>query len=114
MSTPGKRTKTGAEPLAGGAAVFKALGHPERLRVVRALAEAPRSVNELHEACPSDLSTLSKHLAVLKRAGVLNAERRGREIRYSLRLTCAADFLECLLATEAGCGCDTPARKPAK
>lgn len=85
--------------------MFKALGHPERLRVVRALADGPRCVCELHEECPSDLSTLSKHLALLKRAGVLTSERRGREIWYSLKLTCAADFLECLLREKSGCGC---------
>ena len=105
MTISRKRPKSCAEPLEGSAGVFKALGHPERLRVVRALAEGSRCVCELHEACPSDLSTLSKHLAVLKRAGVLTSERRGREIWYSLKLTCAADFLECLLREKSGCGC---------
>ena len=100
--------------LSHAAAVFKALGHPERLRVVQALAQGPRCVCELHEACPSDLSTLSKHLTVLKRAGVVTSERRGREIWYSLRLTCAADFLECLLKSASGCGCENSACKPAK
>lgn len=107
------RSKSAA-PSENPAAVFKALGHPERLRVVRTLAGGPRRVCELHEACPSDLSTLSKHLAVLKRAGVVTGARRGREIWYSLRLTCAADFLACLLKNASGCGCENPAGKPAK
>lgn len=109
-----KSSKKAGTPTANPAAVFKALGHPERLRVVQALAQGPRCVCELHEACPSDLSTLSKHLAVLKRAGVVTGARRGREIWYSLRLTCAADFLACLLKNASGCGCEKPARKPAK
>lgn len=107
------RSKSAA-PSENPAAVFKALGHPERLRVVRTLAGGPRRVCELHEACPSDLSTLSKHLAVLRRTGVLATERRGREIWYSLRLTCAAEFLECLLRIGQGCDCHTASRRSGK
>ncbi len=90
------------------AAVFKALGHPERVRLVRALAQAPQCVCRLHEAHRCDLSTLSRHLAVLKAAGVVEAHRRGREIEYTLKLRCAADFLMCLdRKTGPACACAT-------
>ncbi len=105
MTTAKKTTDTLRHGLDEGAGVFKALGHPERLRVVRLLARGPLCVCDLHEACPSDMSTLSKHLAVLLRAGVVSRERRGRELHYSLKLTCAADFLECLLRERPGCAC---------
>ena len=57
------------------AAVFKALGHPTRLRIVKALAGGEKCVCELQGITGGSLSTVSRHLQVLRTAGVLAPER---------------------------------------
>jgi ArsR family transcriptional regulator len=78
------------------AAVFKALGHPTRLMVVAALADGPRCVCELTGYAGCDASTMSNHLAVLRNAGVLRADRRGSQIFYSVARSCVLDMIGCL------------------
>lgn len=112
MTAKQKRTEAPPE-WAAESAVFKALGHPERLRIVALLAAGPRCVCELHRPESNDLSTLSKHLAVLRRAGVVATARRGREIHYTLSLPCAGDFLTCLRGKSGrGVACDCKSGKP--
>lgn len=76
--------------------VFKALGHPSRLKMVESLCQGERCVCELQALVGSDMSTVSKHLAVLKEAGVVQDERRGTNIFYSLRMACVSSFLRCV------------------
>lgn len=78
------------------AKIFKALGHPSRLKMVESLFEGERCVCELQAMVGSDISTVSKHLNVLKEAGILQDERRGTNIYYSLRMKCVASFLGCV------------------
>ena len=78
------------------AKVFKALGHPSRLLMVEALGQGEKCVCELRELVGSDISTISKHLSVLKEAGVVQDDRRGTSIYYSLRMRCVSSFLECV------------------
>lgn len=78
------------------AKIFKALGHPSRLKMVEALFGGERCVCELQAMVGSDISTVSKHLNVLKEAGILQDERRGTNIYYSLRMKCVASFLGCV------------------
>ena len=77
------------------ARVIKALAHPSRLLIVDKLAEHERSVGELTALIGSDMSTVSKHLSVLKNAGVVQDERRGASIYYSLRIPCILNFFKC-------------------
>lgn len=77
-------------------AVFKALGHPARLRMVRALAGGEQCVCELRDLVDLDMSTVSKHLSVLKNAGVITSEKRGNWMYYSVALACVPGFLRCL------------------
>lgn len=77
-------------------AVFKALGHPARLRMVDALGGGERCVCDLVEVAGLAWSTVSRHLAILKKAGVLDDERRGQQVFYRLRLGCVADLNRCL------------------
>jgi DNA-binding transcriptional ArsR family regulator len=65
------------------AAVIKALSHPSRLYIVDRLAEHEHCVNELTTLIGSDMSTVSKHLSVLKNAGLVQDEKRGASIYYS-------------------------------
>ena len=66
--------------------LFKALAEPNRIALVGwlALQRQPRTVTEIAASgcCPIDLSVVSRHLAVLRDGGVLEAERRGREVYY--------------------------------
>lgn len=64
--------------------------------MVEALANGPRCVCELRELVGADLSTVSKHLAVLKNAGIVRDERRGTQIYYHLAAPCVLDFFACL------------------
>lgn len=77
------------------AAIFKALGHPVRLRLVKALVEGARCVCELHALVDKDMSTVSRHLSILHVAGVVRSERRGTNMYYSLALGCLGQFLSC-------------------
>jgi len=78
------------------AEIFKALGHPARLAMVVALGESERCVCDLRELVGLDISTVSKHLAVLKSVGLVEADKRGKQVFYSLRLPCTLGFLECV------------------
>ncbi len=75
------------------ARIFKALGHPSRLRMVESLLDGERSVCQIQEIIGTDISTVSKHLSILKGAGILHSERRGTTIYYSLRMKCATNLL---------------------
>jgi DNA-binding transcriptional ArsR family regulator len=76
--------------------VFKALGSPARLALVRTLAEGERCVCDLVEAVGLGWSTTSKHLDVLREAGVVSSDKRGQKIFYRLELDCVAHFIGCL------------------
>jgi len=67
------------------AGIFKALGHPERLRIVARLAEgAPRTQHELLAELPWAQSTLARHVAVLRERGIVKATRHGNEVQLRL------------------------------
>lgn len=77
------------------AKIFKALGHPSRLLMVEALRSGEKCVCELRELVGDDLSTISRHLSVLREAGVVTSQKRGTSIYYRLKLDCLNTFLEC-------------------
>ena len=66
---------------------FKALCAPGRLAILARLAACGRActVSEIASCCPIDLSVVSRHLRLLKDAGIVAAERRGKEVYYSVR-----------------------------
>jgi ArsR family transcriptional regulator len=79
------------------AKIIKALAHPARLMIVDELAQnGERCVCELTEMVGSDMSTVSRHLAQLKQAGLLEDEKRGKMIFYRLRVKCLSNFFECV------------------
>lgn len=79
------------------AKIIKALAHPARLRIVDELAEHnERCVCDLTELIGSDMSTVSRHLAQLKEAGIVEVERRGQMAYYRLRVKCLLKFFECV------------------
>ena len=78
------------------ARVLKALAHPTRLHFVERLADGPLCVCELAQGVEADLSTISRHLAILKTSGIVADKRRGTKIFYELRTHCVLQFLECI------------------
>lgn len=81
---------------AARARVLKALAHPTRLYFVERLADGPLCVCELARGVGAELPTISRHLALLKAAGIVADQRRGTKIFYSLRAVCVLRFLNCL------------------
>jgi len=80
------------------AAVIKALGHPSRLMMVDELAKGERCVCDLRAIVGSDMSTVSKHLSVLKAAGIVEDDKRGLQVFYRLRVPCILSFFGCVEA----------------
>ena len=82
--------------LAARAKVFKALAHPSRLLIVEQIAQKERCVCELRETIGADISTVSKHLSVLKGAGIIQDEKRGLQVYYRLKMPCVLRFFDCV------------------
>ncbi len=78
------------------AEIFKALGHPARLSMVIELGKGERCVCELQQLVGSDMSTVSKHLTVLRSVGLVEADKRGKQVFYSLKLPCTLGFVDCV------------------
>jgi len=79
------------------ARIIKAMAHPTRLFLVDELARhGERCVCELTEMVGADMSTVSRHLAMLKGAGIVEDERRGSQVYYRLRVRCVLNFFECV------------------
>ncbi|TFH14862.1 MAG: ArsR family transcriptional regulator [Lentisphaerales bacterium] len=76
--------------------ILKALAHPSRLMMVDELAKGERCVCELQQLVRADMSTVSKHLTVLKRAGLVESEKRGLQVFYTLLSPCVMNFFTCV------------------
>ena len=80
------------------AKVLKALAHPTRLWMTEQLVEGERCVCEFANAVDADISTISKHLAVLKQAGIVEDDKRGKQVYYRLKVPCVLKFMSCVEA----------------
>jgi ArsR family transcriptional regulator len=78
------------------AKIIKAMAHPSRLFIIEELNKKERCVNELTDMIGADTSTVSKHLSVLKNAGLVSDEKRANSIYYTLRCPCIMDFVGCV------------------
>ena len=78
------------------AQVIKAMAHPTRLFIIDELAKGERCVCELRDMIGADISTVSKHLSVLKQAGIVEDEKRGLQVWYSLKVPCILKFFGCV------------------
>ena len=79
------------------ARVLKALGHPLRLQVVEALYRQDLCLCELHPMFNVRQPTLSRHLAVLKQAGILTERRAGPRVILHLATPCIVRAFDCAL-----------------
>jgi ArsR family transcriptional regulator len=80
------------------AKVLKALAHPTRLWMAEQLANGERCVCEFADVIDADFSTISKHLAVLKQAGIVEDDKRGKQVYYRLKVPCVLKFMSCVEA----------------
>ena len=102
--TPACRCGTGAESTLDSlttrvaADVFKAMGHPTRLTILEALKNGERCVCELAPLVKGELSTISRHLSLLKNTGLIEDRRQGQNIYYRLKMECVSSFTACIAA----------------
>ena len=78
------------------AEVIKALAHPSRLAIIDRLQIGEACVCELQEIVKSDMSTVSKHLSLMKKAGLLDDRKEGLWVYYRLRVPCIIRFFDCI------------------
>ena len=78
------------------ARIVKAMAHPSRLFIVEELSRGERCVCELRDLVGADMSTVSKHLAILRAAGIVEDTKRGAQVYYSLRCPCILNFFSCV------------------
>jgi DNA-binding transcriptional ArsR family regulator len=78
------------------AQVMKAMAHASRLMIVDELSRGERCVADLTELVGADASTVSRHLSVLKNAGIVFDDKRGNQVFYALKAPCVLNFFECL------------------
>jgi ArsR family transcriptional regulator len=85
--------------------LFKALSDPTRLRILACLAKCGRacSVTDIADCCSVDFSVVSRHLAILDRAGVVESRKEGRIVYYSVLYKQLAQILHGLANAIEGC-----------
>lgn len=89
--------ETSVREYAAKARIVKAMAHRTRLLVIdQLLQHGEQCVCELTRTIGADMSTVSRHLSVLKNAGIIVDEKRGAQVFYRLAMDCAAGFLRCV------------------
>lgn len=101
-------------PVQGSNRAFRALADETRRGILRHLRDGPLTSGEIAQRFESSWPTISRHLAVLRDAGLVLTERRGQEIRYELNTSVFQDLIQHLI--EWTRPTRTPARraKPAR
>jgi len=80
------------------ARVIKAIAHPTRLFILDELSRGEKCVCELTDRIGADMSTVSRHLSILRGAGILTDEKRGSQVYYTLKIPCVLNFFDCVEA----------------
>ena len=99
VATEGQHSEEEIQLMAGQ---FKAMAHPVRLKIVLRLAEGECCVCELVEQSGIGFSAVSRHLSVMKAAGLLSDEKRGQKVFYRLLIPCVTSFTKCLGSVSRG------------
>ncbi len=77
--------------------VFRALADPTRREILAMLRDGPRTAGDIAAAFDAAWPTISRHLGVLRNAGLVLAERQGQYVRYELNTSVLQDFVQHLL-----------------
>lgn len=80
------------------ARIAKALAHASRLQMLDLLQQRERTVTELTQAIKADQSTVSKHLSILRNAGLVSSRKAGAASLYYVTCGCLEGFFACLEA----------------
>ncbi len=80
-----KKAKMNPKIFEGQASILKALGQPTRLQILELLKEGERCVCEIFPAISQEQANVSKHLAILKQAGILESRKDGLRILYRIK-----------------------------
>ena len=78
------------------AEILKALSHPLRLEIIEYLSKQERNVGEIVKKVNGEISNVSRHLALLKKTGILSDRKEGLNIYYRLENTCVMEFFSCV------------------
>jgi len=78
------------------AIILKALAHPLRIRMFEALAEGEKTVGELVTITGEKEANTSRHLAVLRNAGLVATRKEGLNVYYSNKMPCLLSMLSCV------------------
>lgn len=85
-----------ADRLSRRASILSALAHPSRLLIIEQLEGGGLTVSELTALVGSDISTVSRHISILRNAGIVACTPDGNRRRYTLRAACVLGFLDCV------------------
>jgi ArsR family transcriptional regulator len=80
------------------AKIIKAMSHPVRLMMIDSMKKGQHSFSEIFNLFKLDKSTVSKHLLVLKEAGIVSSKKDGIDMIYKLEVPCVLDFFGCVTA----------------
>jgi len=78
------------------AEIAKAIAHPLRIAIVNFLKDGEQCVCDIAEYTGSERSNVSRHLAVMTSAGLLDYRKEGLKVIYRLKCTCIVDFFSCV------------------
>lgn len=78
------------------ARILKAMAHPSRLMMVDALSHGEKGVCELTALVGHDISTVLKHLKILKAVGLVEDEKQGKQAYHRLKVPCILNFFHCM------------------
>ena len=78
------------------AQVARAMGHPSRMLILDALRQGELCVCELTELVGADQSTVSRHLSILRTAGLIEDRKAGAQVYYRMRMCCLEEFFRCI------------------
>lgn len=76
--------------------VAKAIAHPLRIAIIDFLKDGPQCVCDIAGHVDSERSNVSRHLALMVNAGVLEYRKEGLKVIYKLKCTCILDFFSCV------------------
>ena len=76
--------------------MLKALAHPIRIMIFEELANGEKQVGELVEIMGTKEANTSRHLAVMRKAGLLSSRKEGLNVFYSIKIQCFLSMLSCI------------------
>ncbi|MBN1436620.1 MAG: winged helix-turn-helix transcriptional regulator [Sedimentisphaerales bacterium] len=78
------------------AEILQALAHPIRLAIVDFLKSGPQCVCDIAQHIDAQRSNVSRHLALMLKSGILDCEKQGLKVIYTLKTPCITSFLSCV------------------